>query len=679
MKVVALISGGKDSCHNMLHCIAEGHDIVALAHLKPAELDEADSFMYQSVGHHQVHLIAEAMGIRFFQRKLKGSSKNVSLDYTVTEEDEVEDLYTLLQEVKRDVHVEAVSTGAILSDYQRLRVENVCSRLGLVSLAYLWRRDQGDLLKEMIDCHIDAIVIKVAALGLTAEKHLGKSISNLYPELMRLSKLYGLNVCGEGGEYESFTLDCPLFISRIVIDEQKAIFHDNLSEDAVSYLNLTKAHLEPKHCEDGLTVYERVSKLPLFSSKRLHHDLGLSSVGNEKHQDTSLAIKSTCCKVSEFAAATCSLANGVCVAANIAVLCTESITLAAFKTFQLLTTIISAHNITTTSIMTVCLYLKQMSDFVAVNEQYKTLFNHDFPCRVCIAICLPDNVQLMLDVTCQTASSADDSCVFKKTMHVESLSHWAPASIGPYNQSISIGDAIYLAGQIGLVPETQLLIDGGVVAQCRLALRHVSRIIAAMDGSVADLISMTCYVVNSNDISAVQSEWDRLVTKSKINNACIVVDYVVVPALPKGAFVEWHAHAIRNLRNHRSFAYDTPHVEGGKISAFISTSMHEQLGCMVTGNASFRQPSNVSADIAVSQLLYSIEAVRKKAREIEISSPGQYCRMTRLFYCSTAFTFDDVEQACVKLCTDQAILPRCVSIVPVLGLATDDTLMHISF
>ncbi len=35
-----------------------------------------------------------------------------------------------------------VSAGAILSDYQRVRVESVCSRLGLTSLAFLWRRDQ---------------------------------------------------------------------------------------------------------------------------------------------------------------------------------------------------------------------------------------------------------------------------------------------------------------------------------------------------------------------------------------------------------------------------------------------------------------------------------------------------------------------------------------------------------
>lgn len=40
-----------------------------------------------------------------------------------------------------------------------------CQRLGLTSLAYLWRRDQEELLKEMIDSQLTAVLIKVASLG----------------------------------------------------------------------------------------------------------------------------------------------------------------------------------------------------------------------------------------------------------------------------------------------------------------------------------------------------------------------------------------------------------------------------------------------------------------------------------------------------------------------------------
>ena len=80
-------------------------------------------------------------------------------------------------------------SGAILSDYQRVRVENVCSRLGLVSLSYLWRRDQAELFDEMIDSKVEAILIKVATLGLD-EKHLGLSLSQVRDHLHKMVNIY---------------------------------------------------------------------------------------------------------------------------------------------------------------------------------------------------------------------------------------------------------------------------------------------------------------------------------------------------------------------------------------------------------------------------------------------------------------------------------------------------------
>lgn len=64
MKVAALLSGGKDSCYNMLQCVKRGHEIVCLVNLLPGlhsfqihhfienkAVNELDSFMYQTVGH----------------------------------------------------------------------------------------------------------------------------------------------------------------------------------------------------------------------------------------------------------------------------------------------------------------------------------------------------------------------------------------------------------------------------------------------------------------------------------------------------------------------------------------------------------------------------------------------------------------------------------------------------
>lgn len=60
-----------------------------------------------------------------------------------------------------------------------------CSRLGLTSLAYLWQRNQAELLDEMIQAGMEAILIKVAGIGLTPD-HLGKTLAQMQPHLIKL-------------------------------------------------------------------------------------------------------------------------------------------------------------------------------------------------------------------------------------------------------------------------------------------------------------------------------------------------------------------------------------------------------------------------------------------------------------------------------------------------------------
>lgn len=111
MKVIGLISGGKDSCYNLMECIRLGHEIVALANLMPpksSSSDEIDSFMYQTVGHQAISQYAEAIGVPLYRREIIGSAVVQSMEYnaqqnitqTTKEIDEVESLFELLREVK---------------------------------------------------------------------------------------------------------------------------------------------------------------------------------------------------------------------------------------------------------------------------------------------------------------------------------------------------------------------------------------------------------------------------------------------------------------------------------------------------------------------------------------------------------------------------------------------------
>ena len=134
MKVVGLLSGGKDSCFNLCHCALNGHELVALATLvPPGGKDELDSYMYQTVGHDAVHVVAAALGVPLYRATITGSALNINAEYgrrtagaAIDPNDETEDLLRLLLHVKtQHPDVEAVSVGAILSNYQRVRVEHV--------------------------------------------------------------------------------------------------------------------------------------------------------------------------------------------------------------------------------------------------------------------------------------------------------------------------------------------------------------------------------------------------------------------------------------------------------------------------------------------------------------------------------------------------------------------------
>ncbi|KAI5893422.1 uncharacterized protein SCHCODRAFT_02498721 [Schizophyllum commune H4-8] len=257
MKYVALLSGGKDSCYNLIHCAKNGHELVAAASLGPEPgkgMRELDSYMYQTVGQDAIEYVAQCLDVPLYRRVISGTSLEQGSEYgsraasssSGVKGDETEDLYELLHDVKRHhPDVQGVSAGAILSNYQRVRVEHVCRRLGLTALCYLWQRDQGELLSEMVDAGLEAILIKVAGIGL-ATKHLGKTLGEMQPTLVKLNTLYGSHICGEGGEYETLTLDCPLFKKRIHLEHVETVIHSDNDFATVAYLRIKSATLEPK-------------------------------------------------------------------------------------------------------------------------------------------------------------------------------------------------------------------------------------------------------------------------------------------------------------------------------------------------------------------------------------------------------------------------------------------------
>ena len=73
-------------------------------------------------------------------------------------------------------------------DNKNLHCLQVCARLGLTSLAYLWHQPQERLLRSMIEADIHAVLVKVAVMGLDPGKHLGRSLAQMEPTLHRLCR-----------------------------------------------------------------------------------------------------------------------------------------------------------------------------------------------------------------------------------------------------------------------------------------------------------------------------------------------------------------------------------------------------------------------------------------------------------------------------------------------------------
>jgi diphthine-ammonia ligase len=128
------------------------------------------------------------MELPIIRRPLTGKSVSTDMNYAFDESDEVEDLYVLLAEVKHAFPEAAgVVSGANQSNYQRLRVENVCARLKLTSFSPLWMMTQDDMLEEILGAQIETVLVRVASAGLGPE-HLGSPLSDLKPHLYSLKE-----------------------------------------------------------------------------------------------------------------------------------------------------------------------------------------------------------------------------------------------------------------------------------------------------------------------------------------------------------------------------------------------------------------------------------------------------------------------------------------------------------
>lgn len=528
MKFVVLVSGGKDSCFNILHCLAQGHELVCLANLYPAEPDndEIDSYMYQTVGHDVLTLYEKCTGKPMYREPILGNASNQKLEYKKTENDETEDLYRLLDKVvKKHPDVEGVSVGAILSSYQRTRVEDVCSRLGLTSLAYLWQRDQGELMNEMCSSGMDARIIKVAAIGLN-DSNLGMSLQEIHPTLLQLNKMFGVHICGEGGEFETSVLDAPFFkYGRIVITEKSIVKHTN---DEVWYLKM-KVGFEPKDVSDDPIDWKKHVVVPpllnetfheIYESGKIRDEYSVAKVNiNEKYWKFNVYETDDKLYISNITSVE------------------ESIEGQVADIFKQLSGTLNQFELDFENIQSAKLLLQDMSNFVTINSIYVKYFTKPLPpARICVETMLPNNTHAQLSVVVLKELDA------KVGLHVQGISYWAPCNIGPYSQAISSRNdqIVRISGQIPLIPMNMTLpTPKDDRLSSTLSLKHYHSI-KEVTNYKNNLLTI-CFIKDCNLVSMVQEQFREYISLCEDEGYTGTENLVVVQVteLPKGSDVEW--------------------------------------------------------------------------------------------------------------------------------------------
>ena len=206
MKLACLFSGGKDSTYAIHLAKKQGHEILCLV-----------SIFAKSEESHLLH----HPNLKW--TKLQSISMNIPQITIYSDSDETSDeliiMEKLLQNAKDKFQIEGLVHGGIKSKFQKEKFETLCKKLDLVCIAPLWEMEPKKYMNELLDSDFHFMMITVSSNGLD-DRWLGKLITKHDLELLNnLSDKFGFNLNFEGGEAETFVIDCPLFSNSIKINQ----------------------------------------------------------------------------------------------------------------------------------------------------------------------------------------------------------------------------------------------------------------------------------------------------------------------------------------------------------------------------------------------------------------------------------------------------------------------------
>lgn len=227
MKVAILYSGGKDSTMALQYALQQGWRVEALISVKPKDT-EAYLWHYSTV--EWTLLQSEASGVPLIL---------IKTDKIGAEEEAKE-----LEKVFKRLKVDAVVLGGVgLQKTQIKSVEEVAKKFKINIIVPYQNYTSEELLKEELKSGLDIRITNVAVEGLGPE-WLGRKLDqNNLKELIKLSKKFGFDPLGEGGHYDSFVVDAPIFKKRIEFIDTSKVWDSKTSS---GYLDVQNATLVSK-------------------------------------------------------------------------------------------------------------------------------------------------------------------------------------------------------------------------------------------------------------------------------------------------------------------------------------------------------------------------------------------------------------------------------------------------
>jgi len=203
MKLGVLFSGGKDSTYAAYLAKKAGNDLVCLVTIFSENID---SYMFHTQRIELTKKQAKLMHLPIITRKTKGEK-----------ELELADLESAIKKAIKKYQIQGIVTGAIESVYQSSRIQKICNKLNIECFNPLWQTNSYKYLSNLIKNKFKIIITHISAHGLD-DSWINRTIDRPFIEDIKvLNKKWGIHPAGEGGEFETLVLNCPLFKEELKV------------------------------------------------------------------------------------------------------------------------------------------------------------------------------------------------------------------------------------------------------------------------------------------------------------------------------------------------------------------------------------------------------------------------------------------------------------------------------